>query len=141
MVIVFAFGLMACGLDEWANATNTALAEFNSAGNAYNEQLLMINEDNAIIGDPDWQEATLTAVDNFDAAGRAFASLPEAPEDYQQADALLTDLAFETSSLADATRTMIDTQDINQMDVINEILANINSLVSDVDAAISAGNE
>jgi hypothetical protein len=141
MVFVFALGLMGCGADEYAEATNAALADFNAAGGALTDQLMMINSDNAIISDPDWQDATWSAVDEFEAAGQAFASLPEAPEEYQTADALLTDLAFETTSLADAARTMIETQDPSQINVVNEIMGNINSLVTQVDDAISAGNQ
>jgi hypothetical protein len=140
-VLVFALGLTACGLDEYADATNTALANFNASGGAVSEQLFMINDDNAIIGDPDWQAATTSALDEFEAAGKAFASLPETPAGYEEVDALITDLAFETTSFVDVTRNMIDTQDINQVDAVNAGLASINDLVTQIDTAISAANE
>jgi len=140
-ILVFALGLTACGLDEYADAANTALANFNTSGNAVSEQLLMINDDNSIIGDPDWQAATASALDDFEAAGKAFASLPETPAGYEEVDALITDLAFETTSFVDVTRNMIDTQDINQVDAVNEGLASVNDLVTQIDAAITAANE
>lgn len=141
LVLVFALGLTACGLDEYADATNTALANFNTSGGAVSEQLFMINDNNAIIGDPDWQAATTSALDEFEAAGKAFASLPETPAGYEEVDALITDLAFETTSFVDVTRNMIDTQDINQVDAVNAGLANINDLVTQIDTAITAANE
>jgi flagellar hook-associated protein FlgK len=141
LILVLALGLSACGLDEYADATNTALANFNSSGDAISQQLFMINDDNAIIGDPDWQAATTSALDDFEAAGKAFASLPETPAGYEDVDALITDLAFETTSFVDVTRNMIDTQDINQVDAVNEGLSSINNLVTQIDAAISAANE
>jgi flagellar hook-associated protein FlgK len=141
LILVFALGLTACGLDEYADATNTALANFNTSGGAVSEQLFMINDDNAIIGDPDWQAATTSALDEFEAAGKAFASLPETPAGYEEVDALITDLAFETTSFVDVTRNMIDTQDINQVDAVNAGLASINDLVTQIDAAITAANE
>jgi flagellar hook-associated protein FlgK len=141
LVLVFALGLTACGLDEYADATNTALANFNASGQAVSEQLFMINDNNAIIGDPDWQAATTSALDDFEAAGKAFASLPETPAGYEEVDALITDLAFETTSFVDVTRNMIDTQDINQVDAVNAGLASINDLVTQIDAAITAANE
>jgi hypothetical protein len=141
LLVVFALGLTACGLDEYADATNTALANFNAAGETVTQQLFMINDDNAIIGDADWQEATLAALDEFEAAGRAFASLPETPAGYEEADARITDLAFETASFVDTTRNMIETQDINQVDAVNESMSAINELVTQVDAAIAAANE
>jgi hypothetical protein len=141
LILVFALGLTACGLDEYADATNTALANFNASGQAVSEQLFMINDDNAIISDPDWQAATTSALDEFEAAGKAFASLPETPAGYEEVDALITDLAFETTSFVDVTRNMIDTQDINQVDAVNAGLASINDLVTQIDAAITAANE
>lgn len=140
-VLVFALALTACGLDEYADAANTALANFNSAGNAVSEQLFMINDNNEIINDADWQAATLSALDDFEAAGKAFASLPETPAGYEEVDSLITDLAFETTSFVDTTRGMIESGDINQVDAVNESLAAVNDLVTQVDAAISAANE
>jgi hypothetical protein len=141
LVLVFALGLTACGLDEYADATNTALANFNAAGEGITQQLFMINEDNAIIGDPAWQEETLSALDEFEAAGQAFASLPETPAGYEEVDSLVTDLAFETTSFVDTTRNMIETQDISQVDAVNEGMTAVNDLVSQIDAAITAANE
>jgi hypothetical protein len=141
LIIVFALGLTACGLDEYADAINTALANFNAAGQAVTEQLFMINDNNDIIGDPEWQENMLAAVDELEAAGKAFASLPETPAGYEEVDSLVTDLAFATTSLTDSIRTMIDTQDINQIDTINENMSAMNDLVTQTDAAIAAANE
>jgi hypothetical protein len=141
VLLVLALSLTACGLDEYADAANTALGNFNSAGEAVTEQLFMINDDNSIISDPDWQETTLSALDGFEAAGKAFASLPETPAGYEQVDSLLTDLAFETNSLVGAIRTMIATGDINQVDAVNDRMTTVNNLVTRVDAAISAANE
>lgn len=141
VLLVLTFSLTACGLDEYADAANTALSNFNSAGTAVSEQLFMINDDNAIISDPDWQAATLSALDEMEAAGKAFASLPETPAGYEQVDSLLTDLAFETTSFVDITRNMIETGDINQVDAVNESLTTVNDLVTQVDAAITAANE
>jgi hypothetical protein len=141
VLLVLALSLTACGLDEYADAANTALGNFNSAGEAVTEQLFMINDDNAIISDPDWQEATFSALDEMEAAGKAFASLPETPAGYEQVDSLLTDLAFETASFVDTTRNMIETEDIDQVDAVNESLTAVNDLVTQVDAAIIAVNE
>jgi archaellum component FlaG (FlaF/FlaG flagellin family) len=141
VLLVLALSLTACGLDEYADAANTALGNFNSAGTAVSEQLFMINDDNAIINDPDWQEATFSALDEMEAAGKAFASLPETPAGYEQVDSLLTDLAFETNSFVDITRNMIETGDLNQMDAVNESLTTVNDLVVEVDSAITAANE
>jgi hypothetical protein len=141
LVLVFALSLTACGLDEYADAINTALANFNSAGQTVSEQLFMINDNNDIISDPAWQEEMLAALDELEAAGKAFASLPETPAGYEEVDSLVTDLAFETTSLVDTIRTMIDTQDINQMDAVNESMSAVNDLVTQVDAAISTANE
>jgi hypothetical protein len=140
-VLVFALALSACGLDEYADAANTALANFNAAGNTISEQLFMINDNNGIIADADWQAATQSALDEFEAAGKAFASLPETPAGYEEVDSLITDLAFATTSFVDTTRGMIDSGDINQVDAVNESLATVNDLVTQVDAAISAANE
>ena len=139
--LVFALGLTACGLDEYADATNTAMANYNSASQAATQQLQMINEDNAIIGDADWQDQTYSALDELEAAGQAFASLPETPAGYEEVDSLVTDLAFATTSFVDTARDMIGTQDINQVDAINEDLATMNDLVTQIDAAITAANE
>lgn len=141
LLVVFALGLTACGLDEYADAANTALANFNAAGNTVSEQLFMINDNNEIISDADWQAATLSALDEFEAAGKAFASLPETPAGYEEVDSLITDLAFATTSFVDTTRGMIDNGDINQVDAVNESLATVNDLVTQVDAAINAANE
>jgi hypothetical protein len=140
-VLVFALGLTACGLDEYADAANTALANFNAAGNAVSEQLFMINDNNEIISDADWQATTLSALDELEAAGKAFASLPETPAGYEEVDSLITDLAFATTSFVDTTRGMIDSGDINQVDAVNEDLAAMNDLVTQIDAAITAANE
>jgi hypothetical protein len=141
VLLVLALSLTACGLDEYADAANTALGNFNSAGTAVSEQLFMINDDNAIINDPDWQEATFSALDEMEAAGKAFASLPETPAGYEQVDSLLTDLAFETTSFVDTARNMIETGDLNQMDAVNESLAVVSDLVAEIDSAITAANE
>ena len=141
LVLVFALGLSACGLDEYADAINTALANYNSASQAVSQQLLMINEDNAIIGDSDWQDQTYAALDELETAGQAFASLPETPAGYEEVDALVTSLAFETTSFVDTTRNMIDSQDINEVDAVNQSQASVNDLVTQIDAAISAANE
>ncbi len=141
VLLVLALSLTACGLDEYADAANTALGNFNSTGEAVTEQLFMINDDNAIISDPDWQSTTLSALDEMEAAGKAFASLPETPAGYEQVDSLLTDLAFETASFVDTTRNMIETEDINQVDAVNASLATVNDLVTQVDSAIGSANE
>ena len=141
MIGVFAFSVSACGLDEYDDAVNTELGNFNAAGDAVSNQLLMINDDNTIISDPDWQSATLSALDEMEAAGKTFASMPETPAGYEQVNSLLTDLAFETNSFVDTTRSMIETEDLNQMDAVNTSLSNVNDLVAQIDAAISAANE
>lgn len=141
LALIFALSLSACGLDEYADATNTALANFNSAGNAVSEQLFMINDNNSIISDPTWQKETLAALDEFEAAGKAFANLPETPAGYEEVDALVTELAFKTTSFVDIVRNMIETEDINQMDAVNESLSAVNDLVAQIDTAIGAANE
>ncbi len=140
LIGLMSFGLAACGGSEYADATNTALANFNSAGNAVTEQLFMINDDNSIISDPAWKESTSAALDDFEAAGKAFASLPEAPEEYTATNELLTELAFETASFVDIARTMVETEDLNNMDALNEQLSVVNDLVSQVDDSIRAVN-
>ncbi len=141
MIGIIAFSVSACGLDEYADAVNTALGNFNSSGEAVTTQLFMINDNNAIISDPEWQSTTLSALDEMEAAGKAFASLPETPAGYEQVNSLLTDLAFETTSFVDTTRNMIETEDINQVDAVNASLTTVNDLVAQIDAAISAANE
>lgn len=141
LVLSLSLSLTACGLDQYADAANTALGNFNSAGEAVTTQLFMINDNNAIINDPDWQETTYSALEEMEAAGKAFASLPEAPAGYEQVDSLLTDLAFETNTFVGITRNMIKTGDINQVDAVNESLTTVNDLVTQVDAAITAANE
>jgi hypothetical protein len=141
LVLVFALSLSACGLDEYADAANTALTNFNSAGEGITKQLFMINDNNSIISDAAWQEDTLSALDQFEAAGQAFASLPETPAGYEEVDSLITKLAFETTSFADTTRNMIATEDINQVDAVNQGMNAVNDLVTQIDAAITAANE
>jgi hypothetical protein len=140
-ILVLALGLTACGLDEYADAANTALANYNSAVQTATEQLQMLNGDNAIVGDADWQDQTSSALDELEAAGKAFASLPETPAGYEEVDSLMTDLAFATTSFVDTGRDLINTQDINQVDALNEDLATMNDLVTQIDAAITAANE
>ena len=140
LIGILAFSLTACGSSEYADAANTALSNFNSAGQTISEQLFMINDDNSIISDPAWKESTTSALDAFESAGKAFASLPEAPEEFKAANDIMTELAFETNSFVDIARNMLETEDLSQIDAINEQMSVVNDLVTQVDAAINTAN-
>jgi len=140
LIGVMAFGLAACGGSEYVDAANTALTNFNSAGNTISEQLFMINDDNSIISDPDWKANTTAALDEFEAAGKAFASLPEAPEEFSATNDLLTELAFETNTFVEIARTMLETEDLSNMDALNEQMTVVNDLVAQADASIQEVN-
>lgn len=141
LLLVLALSLSACGLDEYADATNAALASYNSATEAVSQQLFMINDDNAIVSDPDWKSETLAAADALESAAQAFASLPETPAGYEEVDSLLTSLAFETTSYTDTVRDLVENEDLSLTEEVDSQIQALNDLVSQIDVAITAANE
>ena len=141
IIFVFAFSLVACGDNGYADAANAALAGYNTASQAAVAQLSQINDNNDIVKDQAWKDATSKVLDQYEAAGKAFASLPEAPDQYKKADALMKEVSFEIKTFVDTGRRMVENEDINEVDGLNAQLTKVNDLITQIDAAIKEGNQ
>jgi flagellar hook-associated protein FlgK len=139
-VVMLSIILTACGDNGYADAANQALANYNDASGAAIDQLSKINDDNSIVSDPTWKKDTLKVLDSFQAAGQAFASLPEAPDEFKKADGLMKKVAFEIQTFVDTGKRMVNNEDINEVDALNSQLDKINDLITQIDAAIEEGN-
>lgn len=141
LIVLLCFSLAACGDNGYADAANKALQDYNTAANAAVAQLSKINSDNSIVSDQAWKDATMSALDQFEAAGKAFASLPQAPDQYKEADSLMKEASFEIKTFVDTGRRMVDNEDLNEVDGLNQQLTKLNDLVTKINAAIAAGNQ
>jgi len=141
LIVLLSLSLTACGDNGYADAANQALSNYNDASGAAIDQLSKINDDNSMVSDPSWKKDTLSVLDDFETAGQAFASLPEAPDEFKKADGLMKKAAFEIQTFVDTGKRMVDNEDINEVDALNEQLNKINDLITQIDAAIEEGNQ
>jgi outer membrane murein-binding lipoprotein Lpp len=140
ILVLSIFVLTACG-SAYVDALNPAIDEFNSAANAFNAQLDIVNADNGKFTDPEWVAKTETTLAAMRGAGQALKNLPEPDSsDYNRLNSLVQQLADASINFADKYGAAINAGNISltddadpYMDKINELLPQINAEVSRLD--------